>query len=430
MAQRKKKPTSHEQHAVANAQHKNEFFRKLRFLFKAYSGEDLYPLIPHNILENLYLMRCYSFKVVPAKDQVIPPELLNDLRKYIPVLATRETIQFSDNGPEITVHDCITIGFTMIRLSNSIDTVNFPHVKKIETALAELHDPIIIFQRLGEKFYKMLQTYGYFCSDIGKTVYWLKHVVEQFADEDGMQNLIIVNKQVAETISIVIDGNKRPVTRLGWPDSHYEFDWSVLKPSDLNIYNAVDDRPMNVYVQSHALLRLEERVDGINTGILHLNLYTFLRKPVVCYDYNHQILIEYQIFNTKVGYLRADIVDGKVIIRTFLFITQSGTPEGQLLNKNTGLKMLDKKYLAIDKLSTFMNSDIGKNEKVRKIFQDAGCDCLLDSFEKIGNLSFKHANQSFADMMLNYLQYDKQLIPETEEEQVQLSADATLQEIN
>jgi len=33
-------------------------------------------------------------------------------------------------------------------------------------------------------------------------------------------------------------------------------------------------------------------------------------------------------------------------------------------------------------------------------------------------------------MMLNYLQYDKQLIPETEEEQVQLSADATLQEIN
>jgi len=128
-----------------------------------------------------------------------------------------------------------------------------------------------------------------------------------------------------------------------------------------------------------------------------------LLQPVLGRDNNNNLLIEFRFFDTKAGYFRADIVDGIVLIRTFLFITNNGTPEGQLLEKNTGLQKLDKKYLAIDKLSTFMTSDLDKNDEVRHIFKTSGCQCLLDLYEKMKPLVTKHASGFDSDLMLKYM---------------------------
>ena len=98
-----------------------------------------------------------------------------------------------------------------------------------------------------------------------------------------------------------------------------------------------------------------------------------------------------------------NFIEGVIVVRTFLFVTNNGTPEGQLLEKNTGLQKLDKKYLAIDKLSTFMTSDLDKNEEVLRIFKASGCQCLLDLYEKMKPLISKHANQFDSNLMLNYL---------------------------
>ncbi|MDZ7608589.1 MAG: hypothetical protein U5K79_24065 [Cyclobacteriaceae bacterium] len=92
-----------------------------------------------------------------------------------------------------------------------------------------------------------------------------------------------------------------------------------------------------------------------------------------------------------------------ILIRTFLFITNASTPEGQLLEKNTGLQKLDKKYLALDKCSTYVNSDIGKSEKVREIFISAGCQCLLDLYEKMNPLLTNKHEKFVADQLLKYL---------------------------
>jgi hypothetical protein len=127
---------------------------------------------------------------------------------------------------------------------------------------------------------------------------------------------------------------------------------------------------------------------------------------------SHDMLIEYRIFGTKAGYFVVDVVDGIVIVKTFLFLTNNGTPEGALLWKNTGLKMLDKKYLAIDKLSTFITSDIVKNEQINKIFTDAGCESLLELHSKINDICTKRSSQSTCSLMLDYLGYNKAPIPE------------------
>lgn len=134
--------------------------------------------------------------------------------------------------------------------------------------------------------------------------------------------------------------------------------------------------------------------------------------PVVSNDLYGNILMEFRYFNTKAGYFRLDIIDGKIIIRTFLFVTNNGTPEGQKLGSNTGLQKLDKKYLAIDKLSTFMTSDIGKNENVKKIFIDAGCQCLLELYERSHSVATNTPKHFDSELMLKYIDYERKYFPE------------------
>ena len=75
--------------------------------------------------------------------------------------------------------------------------------------------------------------------------------------------------------------------------------------------------------------------------------------------------------------MKGDIIGDKLVIRTFLFLTNNGTPEGKKLHNLIGLQKADKEFLKIDKLSTFVNSDIKENEKLKALFCEAGCGDLF-----------------------------------------------------
>ena len=123
-------------------------------------------------------------------------------------------------------------------------------------------------------------------------------------------------------------------------------------------------------------------------------------------------LIEYRIYGTRTGYFKIDIVGNIVVVRTFLFLTNNGTPEGELLGKNTGLKMLDKKYLLIDKLSTFISSDIGTSPQLKKIFCDSGCQSLFDLHDNNGGIYQKTPLKPTSEFMLAYLGWNNTVVSE------------------
>ncbi|WP_158991691.1 hypothetical protein [Mucilaginibacter sp. L196] len=49
-------------------------------------------------------------------------------------------------------------------------------------------------------------------------------------------------------------------------------------------------------------------------------------------------LLPLQIMGKKLGYIIVDVLEDKLIIRTFLFLTNDGTPEGRKLAQITKLK--------------------------------------------------------------------------------------------
>ena len=95
--------------------------------------------------------------------------------------------------------------------------------------------------------------------------------------------------------------------------------------------------------------------------------------------------------------------EGMLVIRTFLFITHAGTPEGKKLQELAGLQRHDNKYLALDKVSTFINHDLRSNEAMRRLLIEAGCGDLLEL--TVDNIYGKEEeiNRVNVKMMMDYL---------------------------
>jgi hypothetical protein len=89
------------------------------------------------------------------------------------------------------------------------------------------------------------------------------------------------------------------------------------------------------------------------------------------------------------------------VVRTFLFLTNDGTPEGRKLAAITNLHLLDKQFLGIDEINAFLQYNIAGDAILRKLFVDAGCGSLLHYVDEY----FKERGQplSSADFIHKYL---------------------------
>jgi hypothetical protein len=138
------------------------------------------------------------------------------------------------------------------------------------------------------------------------------------------------------------------------------------------------DLRMRVYIQQHAINRLMERTCCPFPHWIFAYLTYAMLKPTIIRLSKDRFLFEYHVVDIKIGYLVVQKIEGDLLIRTFLFITHNGTPEGRKLEELTGLQKEDKKYLSIDNLQSLANSDIEQNETIRDIFLKAGFAPLLE----------------------------------------------------
>jgi hypothetical protein len=169
----------------------------------------------------------------------------------------------------------------------------------------------------------------------------------------------------------------REVFQLGWPDYNGNVKEIKLRPSKIGL-KLRGDKSVSIYLQKHALQRLEERL-GIVTGISHYHLYATLKSNnPVAHPQGTTTLVEYSIYEKKLRYLVCGIYEEQIVVRIFLFLTNDGTPEGNRLSELTRLGLLDKQYLGIDTLEGFLRFGIAEDPALKELFTRAGCESLLD----------------------------------------------------
>jgi hypothetical protein len=195
-------------------------------------------------------------------------------------------------------------------------------------------------------------------------------------DLSAFYNNYVLEQKKPETESLEIDGHRRTIYQVCVTAKQGFYPLSIT-PGKLGITGLMQEFPLKVYVQLHVLERLKERLGNHFRQLSYLYVMgAMLQKPVLA-GHEQGLLFPVMSGTVKLGYLKAVIIGDKLVVLTFLFVTNNGTPEGKKLKDLIGLQKEDKKYLGIDKLSTFIKSDIKQDEKLKALFCQAGCGSLF-----------------------------------------------------
>lgn len=381
MAKHHKKPNPVQAVKLLTAQNRKLFFDRFRNLLNLMTGNDeLYLSIPQTILEYICDRRMLALQVEAAAGSIIEKQTLKFIKELIQRFTRDGTCEAGENGGLITIAEYATVGITLLKCELLLEDKVFKNSDKL-IALAKLYEERQALPGSGwVKMHNSIRAAVLIPSKQNESLYWATVDSEVVLSHGGYHVCyqVKINRHIQEKIPVTIDGNTRPVVRVGWAD-YNGVTWCEREASLFGLPESQGKLP--VYVQMHAINRMEERLDGTNINLWHWLLYYSAQNGVVHKIADNQYLIEYKHIDLKIGYLSAVVHEGILVIRTFLFITNNGTPEGKKLHELVGLQKQDKKYLALDKVSTFINHDLRTNETMRRLFIEAGCGDLLELTE-------------------------------------------------
>lgn len=395
---------------------KTAYIEKMKLVVDTLGGSGTFLLIPSMVLNVAYPLRYLPVAVTAINHPEFAHRTVVSAQKAVNKILRDQYFAIKVDGKQVLLADFCTAGFTLYQMfcwtkikDKGDDTeVEFEWVKEFIKRLGNVLTEELCLQAL-----KLLHDLAnYICSfknNAEEYFHWF--TVQEKPKEKGSQSFFVldINQRKVDTRYFEIDGQRRLAHCVSWATSQHGFIEMKVKLSEIGIKNNIPDKDVKIYIQKHALRRLEERIDCLKIEDIHVSLFTSFLQPEIIKTTNNRMLVAFRLSNTKVGYLLAEYIDSAVLIHTFLFITNNGTPEGQKLTELTGLGKLDKKYLAIDKLSSFIKSDIGKNEKLKSIFEKAGCSSLLDIEETVEKISTKHADHSTTELLLRYLKTEEEL---------------------
>ncbi|MDR1680178.1 MAG: hypothetical protein LBS12_00110 [Prevotellaceae bacterium] len=419
-----------------DTQYFNFFLSKLRTLCRQVGDESLFQRIPHLEKLVMYRFRGAPLKIMAAPGAKIHPRMKDALSKLIK--SQQSEIKYEvirGSGEMMTYADHMIVGMSLEYHLGDEKIEDYPNRELLEQFLALRNERDCFFE---DKLLEICSTACWFFDDMeNKFLYSYKYDVYVPAIQsgakipEGMPPLpkvwkyleendyrghpeITLDTYPVEWRKIDVNGELHTAIPAGFLHyTNYEptfipFTFSPESPQKKAI-KATSNLP--VYIQKHAIGRMKERIGSFIPCIYKSILVEAILRNEITPITKTRMLIACCTEELKIGYFLAEILDGVLLIRTFLLLTNSGTPEGDKLAKLTKLKIEDRKYLAIDTLQGLANSDIEQNKAVCNLFCIAGCGSILELCKKINNdpqmtwlLDKSKPKNLIADLMSEYMQ--------------------------
>lgn len=407
MPVRNKKKSIANRQKMEKAQHLKQFVTEVRDLISKAADSEIARYIPQEEIEELYTIRFRPVRVNAAPGETIPADILQFVNHLVILLFKDYKVPIGVGTLEqVSLYDFYSIVHTVMIYGSRLNDDAYIRAVDVKNALAPLiavyESPINL--KAFNRYNNIMNTAALFCSDIDDYMYAVKYNPAIIAKgKPGLFSEIYRTR--LPKVKVQIDEQPRPAWQLAWfvPEPELKLKFISL-PSE--VLYLPPGKTFDVYIQSHTLNRLAERLQGIDISVLHYSVLNSFNKPKVCRNRSGVLLVEYSVLDDKVGYFVCEVTDEKAILKTFLFLTHNGTPEADKLQATMGLMKEDISYLGIDKLSTFILSDIASNERLKQLFIDAGCECLF-KFDRGMYKPFEEKTPiSKAEAIARYLQLD------------------------
>jgi hypothetical protein len=375
--------------------------------------KDAFGLLNQTEHEMIYLSHVRPIKFIndnSAREQLSKSELklLNDT--FTLILKNCDVCV----GPEqksVSLYDFFTIVESILAYWKNCTDDEFANAKAFKAKFA-IFDDNFYNTRLNvfQQIITMLNGMMLLVSDLTTHYLWTKvsmgKAINRNPNITGVFNDQIVHVVMPNTRVIEIDGKRRTIFRLGFVEEN-GINWFAVKPEFLNIKIATKKTELSLYIQMHTKERFVERLGVQFENFLYMMMLESLLSNNISYSEDGSYLFPVRYCEIKMGYFKVDLIDDILLAKTFLFLTNNGTPEGKKLSKLIGVKKEDKAYLGIDRLDKFINSDIEQNQKLKDIFTKAGCGDLFKLKDLVDCDSDKV--EHCANFILRYLQLEKEM---------------------
>jgi hypothetical protein len=390
MSKKKKKANLQAQQKIQVAQHKKLYMERLRTICTLIGdGEPLFDLLPQFIRDTIYDIRGVMFKIRVEPGAKITKRLVKIMHSHIEkeIKLKWMDLMIPNMNKQVNLMDYCQLVLPLdLVLANFSRT--FTGREKFEAFCLHIEER---YTQYYNDFLYIIHNACYTYCDLSKwALYTFKFdehhnpiVVGHKKTYDGIwhQN-ITLGLYPLDIRYVTIHGDRRPAIQLGkilHNNNVSTFQPITVSSKRLHLNDpSGSHKEIPVYVQQHAFNRTMQRAGCVFPGsALSLIDHAFEEHHKILRESSNRYLVECYSFDIKLGYFAGIYIEGIFVILTFLLITHSGTPEGRKLAELTGLQRQDMTFLAIDDLKTLINSDILSDERIAKIFIEAGCESIL-----------------------------------------------------
>jgi hypothetical protein len=196
---------------------------------------------------------------------------------------------------------------------------------------------------------------------------------------DGQGNLSMTLTPVlsiywARQESMMIHRAFRSVYKVPNPQISTGINWLKVSKEKLESHYSGNKSELNLYIQTHALNQIQERLDIFDQQELN-DILSFNLRHVEAFEiYKGNLLLPILVCHIKVGYLVCDIIDDRLVARIFRFILHNNTSVGDSLLENHINSKFSITSCKIDKLSLLFKVE---DEVILNLYYDAGVEDLF-----------------------------------------------------
>jgi len=376
MAKKKKPSLKLLEEKINEKKRKDSFAKRIKSIACTMASPDILPTISNDMIADLYLIKYPPFRAKAHPEGSVTKNMVKKYDDLMNSFISTYNVDF-DNNESIPLRLCMSDALLLLRYIENVEEYHNPNAAELKAAFAENMVDYAFYDYVLQAIETIAHDTNVFLSDMHKNIIVANIDSTAPCLYYEPDNILRLKSYPAETGSMKVDGHSRKIIKVVWYFDSAPPSFSIVKPAQLGFKGAGADEPLQVFIQSHALDNLQKRID-ITPGIMHFGVWAAFNNDVIPYvkKRNHS-LISYELSNERVGYLLVEWVENILLIRTFLFITNDGTPEGDKLTALLGITKDDKTYLAIHTLPAFNAYHMENHVGMSEAFTAAGCGGLL-----------------------------------------------------
>ncbi|MDR3247044.1 MAG: hypothetical protein LBT50_11525 [Prevotellaceae bacterium] len=386
MAQKKKREKSPTKKSpdvrkrILNKTFIDKAYVAIKKILRAYNLDpDIFDQLTKNQRNVFILCETQSLKFKIAEDNHVPRQLIALLSS-----STHHFLRnnyFGDRSIGLTYLELSTFGITFYsQLMVALEDNCFPPEQmEIVKTIAEKFAILPVYKALepvGTHIRKSVQM----ISKVNFRIYghcWLFAVLN---GDDCIKSTVNIYSEECESTYFSYKNNYHKAFRVKAGRVNSEPSYGAIIDQWFISGKDIDEtRYLNIYIQSHALQRVKERVDIFPAH--RRNFYamdTLLYMQEVVFSTNKRAMFECYYKDVLFGYYPFIVQDDNLFVLSFLPVLSPDTPKGAVFAKRLNIQKEDLIYLGMDKLSFFFTIDFAQIPMLHEALIEAGLCPLLD----------------------------------------------------